>query len=87
MPTKSDLFDYFEGEARWRKERTQTYFYKLFLKPNEQVKLLYRRPQTTPWFSTLVTVLRRKSKWSDSVSPSAWGNHDAAKPESKYPLE
>lgn len=82
---KSDYLD-FEGEAAWQKERSQTYYYKLSLKPNAEIKLLYRKPRTKPWFSNVVTVLGRESKWSDAMSPSAWGG-DVVKPESKDPLE
>lgn len=74
----------FEGQTAWQKERTQTYYYKLLLKPNSATKLLYRTPRTKTWWSKATIVLGRESKWSDSISASTGGT---TKPESKDPLE
>jgi hypothetical protein len=76
-----------EGELNWKSERTRTYFYKLSLKPRSQIKLKFREAKTGSYYSEIKMVLGRESKWSDAVSPSAWGNSEAAKPESKDPLE
>lgn len=79
------LADDFVDEAAWKRERSQTYYFKLSLKPNAVTKLLYRTPRTKTWRSKVATVLGRESKWSDSISTSAWG--DTVKPEPKDPLE
>ena len=74
----------FDGESAWKRERSQTYYFKLLLKPNEVTKLFYRMPRTKTWWTKVTTVLGRESKWSDSISPST-GN--TTKPEPKDPLE
>ncbi len=75
----------FEDLAAWQKKRSQTYYYKLSLKPNAVTKLLYRPTRTETLRSRVVTVLGRESKWSDSIATSAWG--ETVKPEPKDPLE
>ena len=75
----------FEGESAWKKERSKTYYYKLSLKPNAETKLLYRAPRTGTFWANITMVLGRESKWSDSISTSAWT--DSVEPEPKDPLE
>lgn len=75
----------FEGESAWKKERSKTYYYKLSLKPNAETKLLFRSPSADTFWANITIVLGRESKWSDSISTSAWS--DAVEPEPKDPLE
>ena len=87
-----DYFDHkiripsdFYGEEAWRKERSQIYYYKLALKPKTQIRLMFRQPRTEKFYAEVVMTLGRESKWSDSMSTSAWSG--TAKPEAKDPLE
>jgi hypothetical protein len=81
--------DYYEQDnLAWQYERSTMYYYKLALKPNDTVRLLYPIPRTeNKYFSMVRTVLGRESKWSDSMSPSAWMSSGKVKPEAKDPLE
>lgn len=74
-----------EGRAKWESERSRTYFYKLSLKPGNEVRLMFRKPRIDAFYAEVTTVLGREAKWSDTISTSAFSSN--IKPEPKDPLE
>ncbi|MBI4937093.1 MAG: hypothetical protein HY846_02530 [Nitrosomonadales bacterium] len=74
-----------EGRTKWENERSHTYFYKLSLKPGNEVRLMFRKPRTDSFYAEVTTVLGREAKWSDTISTSAFSSN--VKPEPKDPLE
>lgn len=81
----SGIFTDFEGRTKWENERSRTYFYKLSLKPGNEVRLMFRKPHTDSFYAEVTTVLGRESKWTDTISSSAFSSN--IKPELKDPIE
>ena len=70
---------------KWQADRSHTYFYKLTLTPESEVRLMFRNPRTDSFYAEVVTVLGREAKWSDKISTSSFSKN--IKPELNDPLE
>ncbi len=74
--------DYSQSKVDWEKERTTKIYYKLTLKPGQEIKLLYRKPRVKTFYPDIETVMAREKKWSDTILVGG-----TLKPEPKNPLE
>lgn len=72
-------------EMKWQDGRTHTYFYRLSVKPGNEVRLMFPSPTTGSFYSEITSILGRTTKWSDAVSISAFSGN--IKPESLDPLK
>ena len=92
LPQPTDVFGFLmepgvdDGQRKWESERKHTYFYKLFLGPGKQIKLMFPKPRTNSAYSEITSALGREAKWTDAVSKISLRG-DAIKPEPRDPLE
>ena len=70
-----------QDDGRW----TKNYYYKLFLKPGKEIRLMFPEPPTDRFYSKITNALGREAKWTDAVSTTSLSN--TIKPEPRDPLE
>jgi hypothetical protein len=69
----------------WESKRTHEYYYKLFLRPGKEIRLIFPNPPTKSFYSEITTALGREAKWTDAVSATSL--RDTIKPVPRDSLE